>query len=65
MQRTKYADIPIVDGWLMVDGRSYFVTEKSGHFRANMNGYFGWAAVWATTIPDLMSRIRQAHRGRQ
>jgi hypothetical protein len=57
MRRSKYR--------IVVDGESYFVTERPGYLKADLDGFGGWTSVWSDTVPNLMRRIRQARRGGQ
>jgi hypothetical protein len=42
---------------VVVNGKSYPVTEKPGYLKADMGGVFGWTAVWAPTEGLLQRRI--------
>jgi hypothetical protein len=59
------ADFPTTSGSVFINGRSYAVVERSGYFKALLNGYFGWTSVWAQTYPDLIVRIKQVRSGGQ
>ena len=52
-------------GLVVVNGTSYFVTERSGYFKAALNGYFGWTSVWGETLEQLLRRIKQVRSGGQ
>jgi hypothetical protein len=42
---------------VIVNGKSYRVTEKPGYLKAELRGIFGWASVWAATEGLLQRRI--------
>jgi hypothetical protein len=50
---------------VFVSGTSYAVQERSGYLKADLNGYFGWTAVWADTYAGLVRRIKQVRSGGQ
>ena len=50
---------------ICVDGETYSVVERPGYLKAYLDGFGGWASVWADTAQNLMRRIQQARRGRQ
>jgi hypothetical protein len=42
---------------VLVNGKSYSVTEKAGYIKAELSGIFGWTSVWAPTEGLLQRRI--------
>jgi hypothetical protein len=51
--------------FVLVSGKKYFVQEKPGYIKANLNGIFGWESVWADTSVQLIRRIKRALAGDQ
>jgi hypothetical protein len=50
---------------VLVNGKAYLVSERSGYLKASLNGYFGWTSVWADTETGLQRRIKQVRSGGQ
>lgn len=41
------------------------VTERAGLLKAHLNGFYGWTAVWADSIENLMLRVKRVRMGGQ
>lgn len=48
-----------------VNGLTYLVVDRGGHWKATINGYLGWTSVWADTYQHLIRRIEQIRSGGQ
>jgi hypothetical protein len=48
-----------------VGGIKYPVREHSEILKADLNGYYGWTTVWASTQDELERRIKRVRSGGQ
>jgi hypothetical protein len=50
---------------VLIGGIKYPVREHAEVLKADLNGYYGWTTVWASTQDELERRIKRVRSGGQ